>query len=189
LVDGIGGGALYSFVPTPEARQKLNANGWQLEAELRVASGDWITFFHGDGTRRFLPRFFLDASGDLLVSIEGSPTPPIQLASGVSATDYHQHRIEYDARSGQALYWFDGQWIAFWDGSASSLDGVYFGQGASAIDGTGYFRTLRITPTAEPLPVPMPALGPVGFAATAFGWIGAIGAARLRRVQALTSIG
>lgn len=169
---GLGGGALYSFAPTLELAQRLAPNGWTLEGELRVESGQWITLFRGDGSRRFLPRWAIDGSGDLVVTLEGLSIPPIVLASGAEATAYHRHRIVYDPVTQQALYSFDDRWIALWGGSASALDGVYFGQGSSLNDGAGYFREVGIAPNSAPLPVPEAALGRFGVLGLALVWIG-----------------
>lgn len=170
-VDGVGGGALYGFVPGAELAQRLAPNGWVLEADLRVESGEWLTVFHGDGAHRFLPRWAIDGGGDLVVTLEGLALPPIRLASGPDATAYHRHRILFDPATQQALYGFDDRWVALWSGSAGPLTGVFFGQGSSLIDGTGYIRSVGIAPNHAPIPVPEADPGPLGTIALAIAYL------------------
>lgn len=153
LADGVGGGALWTVGVSAEAHQKYAATGWVLEAELRVESGEWITFSYADGALRYLVRFGLDAGGDLVAILDGAGGAPIPLASGPAATVHHVHRIRFDPTTQLATYLFDGQPFGTWSGAASSQDGLLFGQGSSAIDGRGYFR--RISISAAPLAVPL----------------------------------
>ena len=146
-----------------------------------MESGEWLTLFHGDGVRRYLPRWSIDGAGDLEVTLEGLAIPPIVLASGPEATAYHRHRIVYDPATQQALYGFDDRWIALWSGSSSGLDGVYFGNGSSLTDGTGFVREVGITPNPGPLPVPEGALGAPGLIGLGAAWIRLLAIRRERR--------
>ena len=128
--------------------------GTTVRTELRVLSGDWITFYHASSNRRFTPRLFLDTSVspnilrvDLLAD-DGTAQSGLPLASGSAATAWHTHEIVHDPVAGSARYVFDGIPIGLpWTGQSTTNAGLYFGQGSTPVAGAARFRTIEHVPT------------------------------------------
>lgn len=152
--------SLWQATPNAEGSEAQGGvDGTTTRAELRVLSGDWITFYHASAGRRFLVKFRLDASGaedvlrvDLRAD-DASEQIDLPLANGAAATDWHVHEIRHDPTTGQASYHFDGAPIGLpWSGEATTNGGLYFGQGSTPAAGAARFRTVANVPTTPIAP-------------------------------------
>ncbi|MEZ4282027.1 MAG: DUF6605 domain-containing protein [Myxococcota bacterium] len=128
--------------------------GTTVRAEIRMLSGDWITFYRATGGLRFTPRLYLDTSGGPAVlrvdlrADDATAQSGLALASGADATGWHTHEIVHDPVAGTARYFFDGAPIGLpWTGEATANEGLYFGQGSTPVAGAARFRTVEHVPT------------------------------------------
>ncbi len=154
--NGLAGRATWLVVPTPATKALAASRGWQIRSELRVASGGFVTDYHADGARRYMPILSL-VGNTLRVQLEGGGTH--DLAFDAAATDYHVHEVRFDPTTGLATYFFDGLAIETWAGSATTQNQITFGQGSTAIAGSAYYRSMEFS--LLPLPVPVPGLSPL----------------------------
>ena len=146
--DGSNGGALWNWVPSLDLESWVATHGWRIESRLRVLSGDYVTDYYADGSRRFLPILRRNGNGDLAVQLESGGSHV--LATGAEADDYHVHVVRFNPLTQQATYSFDGRPIETWSGSATTQRQISFGQGASFIAGQAYYQSMKFEPAPEP---------------------------------------
>ena len=128
-----------------------------------MLSGDYVTDYYADGSRRFLPILRRNGSGDLAVQLEGGGAHV--LATGADADDYHTHVVRFNPLTDDATYYFDGTPIETWAGSATAQRQITFGQGASFIAGQAYYQSMSFEPAPEPSTALMLAVGTLAIAA------------------------
>ena len=128
------------------AHQAGMENGWTLAARLRVedpvadnAGGRSVLLSYGNGARRWLLFFDINADGHLVATFDGSS--PAILLDDLDAGEYHEHQLVREPGSNSVDYLVNGQ-VRFsgYTGTSNGFNGLQFGTGSSAGRGDGYWN-------------------------------------------------
>lgn len=152
--------SLWRTTPRAEGSEAQGAvDGTTVRAEIRVLSGDWITFYDASGGQRFLVKLHLETTGATEVlradlrADDATLQTDLPLASSASATGWHTHEIIRDPVTDQATYLFDGFQIGLpWNGESTTQSGLHFGQGSTPAAGAARFRNVAHIPTTPRTP-------------------------------------
>lgn len=157
---GVNETSLWEATPRAEGMERQGSvAGTTTRAEIRIVSGDWITFYEASDGHRFLVKFRLDGppgSESLRVDLradDATNQTGIVVATGGAATDWHVHEIRHDPVADEARYFLDGSPIGLaWNGEATTNAGLYFGQGSTPVAGSARFRNVSHGPTTPIAP-------------------------------------
>lgn len=132
---------------SPAELSDANTYGWTLEATMRFIDdyddGTSCMLQYGNGTRRFLIFFDLDANDDLTANLFGTGGGVITLTSGGTGTDsFHDYSLLYDPVTQTSSFLVDGNRVdgGSWTGQASGFSGVQWGTGSSGGQGTAAYH-------------------------------------------------
>lgn len=144
--------------------QQLIASPWLLTVRSRFVDDYFspdstiFTQWGGNAGKRYLIWYDRTDGLDLIVKLHGSngPTSYVVTSAQAGVNDYHLHQVLYNPATASASYYFDGQFVATWqgDGSAFTYPGIQWGAGSSANMGEVNFNLVEfkaVLPAARPV--------------------------------------
>ena len=138
VANGNSGRAQWLIEPDFQMNRDASSGGWKMTVAMRIASGEYITNYYANGSKRYLPFISLNSNGDLIASLEGGGTHT--LVSETGSEDYHIYEVEYDPASKQATFRFDGNDVETWQGATSGQNMIAWGNGSSNDAGVAYYQ-------------------------------------------------
>ncbi|WP_346187115.1 cadherin domain-containing protein [Rubritalea halochordaticola] len=147
-----GGGQWITYTKTPSAAELAlaNANGWIFETKMRFiddfGAGVSTVLIYGNGSKRFLVFFELNASGDLVAQTFGTGGATYTLTTGgTGSQDFHDIQMVYDPSTSTASFVVDG--VRYdggnWSGQGNGFTGVQWGNGSSGGKGSAAFHQVK----------------------------------------------
>ena len=119
-------------------------NGWRMSWTSKIVSGQYITDYYSNGTKRFLPVLNKNSSGELIATLSGAGT--FTLASDAVASAYNDYEVIYNPDTGLATFTFNDEVItSTWEGEASSQNMVVWGNGSSTNAGIARYELVNLT--------------------------------------------
>ena len=139
--DGSAGRAQWRYIPSVSENDMASKNGWQMSWTSKIVSGQYITDYYSNGTKRFLPVLNKNSSGELIATLSGAGT--FTLASDAIASAYNDYEVIYNPDTGLATFTFNDEVItSTWEGEASSQNMVVWGNGSSTNAGIARYCPL-----------------------------------------------
>ncbi len=135
-------------------------HGWTLAARVRItdpaannASGRSATFSYGNGSRRWLLFFDINANGQLVVDLWGTSSAVTTIIlNDLNADAYHEHKLVWNPVTNQTNYLVnDVLRHSGYNGATSSFNGVRFGTESSGGRGDAHWNEV-ILAVDEPTP-------------------------------------
>ncbi|MCG7637757.1 exo-alpha-sialidase [Alteromonas sp. CNT1-28] len=142
--DGSAGRAQWRYIPSALENDMASKNGWRMSWTSKIVSGQYITDYYSNGTKRFLPVLSKNSSGELIVTLSGAGT--FTLASDAVASAYNDYEVIYNPDTGLATFTFNDEVItSTWEGEASSQNMVVWGNGSSTNAGIARYELVNLT--------------------------------------------
>ncbi|HYG21148.1 MAG TPA: FG-GAP-like repeat-containing protein [Verrucomicrobiae bacterium] len=143
--DSTASGSILSYSTNLAVAQRTAAaSSWRFLITSRLLTDfsglRTMTFVYGNGTRRYLVWWDLDANGRLTAELEGQPV--INVASNAAAMLYHTHELSFT--NGVATYRVDGKTIGSWAGVVSSANANQALWGSGSSPGMGQMNFQRV---------------------------------------------
>lgn len=118
----------------------------------KIVSGQYITDYYSNGTKRFLPVLNKNSSGELIATLSGAGT--FTLASDAIASAYNDYEVIYNPDTGLATFTFNDEVItSTWEGEASSQNMVVWGAYFGESDRSFRFYPITFSSSFSSLPV------------------------------------
>jgi hypothetical protein len=131
----------YSVDVPPALDALTRTNGWRYRLVARFlddySQSFSMVFLYGDGTTRYGVYLDFNAARELVAGLLGaSPVERVLTTNRVGATDYHTHELAFDPITQMVTYSFDGAPVHTWAGQSQINDGIFWGWGSTAGQGS-----------------------------------------------------
>ena len=167
----------------PADHASASEHGWTLAARVRIddphpdnASGRSVTFSYGNGSRRWLLFFNVNADEHLVVDLWGGSSPITTLTlTDLDVSEYHEHQLVWNPETNSTEYLVNGVVRhSGYNGVSNSFNGVRFGTESSGGRGDAHWNEVVLAvhepASMAPRPVvvahPESIIEPSGAAAT-----------------------